>query len=237
MLEVAAWTLGSLPACAIAFGLLERRFGARAAPPRTRGELARDLACWVFVPLLTALALERLGLDARLRGAALTRAGELPVWLQAALALLLADLVGYATHRAFHSRVLYRWHALHHARGRVDWLAAGRMHPINDLLSAAARTVLLGLVGFDLGALAPYLPLVLFHLVFIHADLPIDFGPLRWVLVSPAFHRHHHTQAGGRQNLASIFPWIDAAFGTAEVTRRARDAASQGELVTRRDEA
>ena len=42
------------------------------------------------------------------------------------------------------------------------------------------------------------------------------FGPFRYVLASPAFHRWHHTseEEGLDRNFAGLFPWIDLLFGT-----------------------
>ena len=48
-----------------------------------------------------------------------------------------------------------------------------------------------------------------------HPD-PSIFGPLRFVVASPAFHRWHHAldDDGIGRNFAAIFPFIDLAFGT-----------------------
>src|SRR5262249_8355033 len=42
------------------------------------------------------------------------------------------------------------------------------------------------------------------------------FGPLRYVLASPVFHRWHHTtqEEGLNRNFAPTFPFLDLAFGT-----------------------
>lgn len=50
----------------------------------------------------------------------------------------------------------------------------------------------------------------------VHANLDWDFGWFRYVLVSPVYHRWHHTSAerGGSSNFAGTFPLYDLAFGT-----------------------
>ena len=42
------------------------------------------------------------------------------------------------------------------------------------------------------------------------------FGPFRYLVASPRFHRWHHTseQEGLDRNFAGPFPWIDVVFGT-----------------------
>ena len=50
----------------------------------------------------------------------------------------------------------------------------------------------------------------------LHANVNWSYGPLRYVVPSPMFHRWHHpTEAEGLEtNFAGLFPVIDLAFGT-----------------------
>lgn len=50
----------------------------------------------------------------------------------------------------------------------------------------------------------------------MHADLNWRFGPFRYLIASPVFHRWHHTgmQRGGMKNFTATFPVIDLIFGT-----------------------
>ncbi len=50
---------------------------------------------------------------------------------------------------------------------------------------------------------------------FIHANLRWRFGPLEWLITTPAFHHWHHTLTGPiNRNYASTLPWLDWIFGT-----------------------
>ena len=50
---------------------------------------------------------------------------------------------------------------------------------------------------------------------FIHANLRWRFGPLEWLISTPAFHHWHHTLNGPiNRNYASTLPWLDWIFGT-----------------------
>jgi sterol desaturase/sphingolipid hydroxylase (fatty acid hydroxylase superfamily) len=218
LLELLAVLTLSLPALALSLGALERRFGARDRRRRTRTDTVLDVSLWFGVPLLTEALTRVIGVADHVRPSslsALIRAQ--PLWLQGLEALLLADLAGYLSHRVFHGRLLWRFHALHHTTGRVDWLTSARFHPLNDVVSSWFRLVVLAFAGFELHRFAPLLPVVWLHLVVIHADLPTRWGPLRWLLVSPLYHRVHHTHGGDPKNLASIFPFIDWMFGTAHM--------------------
>jgi sterol desaturase/sphingolipid hydroxylase (fatty acid hydroxylase superfamily) len=92
----------------------------------------------------------------------------------------------------------------------------------------------LGSVVVGLVVLAPFLT---FHAIFLHANVPWGFGPLRYFVSSPAFHRWHHTtQAEGLdKNFAGLFPFIDLAFGTFYMPRDRQPAAFgiQGNPVAR----
>ena len=54
------------------------------------------------------------------------------------------------------------------------------------------------------------------YTILVHADVEWTFGPLRYVLVSPAFHRWHHSKAAEAmdRNFASLLPLWDVLFGT-----------------------
>ena len=145
-----------------------------------------------------------------------------PRWLQAAELLVAADFIAYWEHRLFHGRALWRIHAVHHSSEQLDWLAAFRVHPLNDIGSGVCRSLPLLALGFAPLVLAGVLPLLTIHAIFLHANVPWSFGPLRYVISSPAFHRWHHTsQDEGRdRNFAGLFPVWDLLFGTFHLPRQ-----------------
>ena len=50
---------------------------------------------------------------------------------------------------------------------------------------------------------------------FVHANLYWRFGPLEWLVATPAFHHWHHTNDEHRDhNYAALLPVIDRLFGT-----------------------
>jgi len=214
------------------FALLERLWP---AVPRHRSlaALRADLLWWFFTPLVTK-ALTRLAIVLAVVAAALAlgrpldraslaamlapRAAiaRLPMPAQLAGFLLVSDLAAYAMHRLFHHRPLWRFHAVHHSSTEVDWLSAVRIHPVNDALMRLAQAVPILLLGFDPALLAGWVPVLAFQSILVHANVPWDFGPLRHVVASPAFHRWHHAldDEGIGRNFAALFPFIDLAFGT-----------------------
>ena len=209
--------------------------------PRWRRDTPTDLLYWLFTPLVSGaiarmtvvvaivlLAL-RAGhtLDRAAIGAYVWAGGVVqrqPVWLQVVQVLLIGDLIGYATHRWFHGRRLWKFHAVHHSSTQVDWLSSVRLHPVNDVLSRVAQAVPIVLLGYPPTIVAAYVPLLSFYAILLHANVSWDFGPLRLVIASPAFHRWHHAREadGQGKNFAGLFPFIDAVFGTLHLPRDRR---------------
>src|SRR5438477_457767 len=58
--------------------------------------------------------------------------------------------------------------------------------------------------------------IVALYAIGLHANVRWTFGPLRYMLASPTFHRWHHTSedAGLDKNFAGLFPIWDLMFGT-----------------------
>jgi sterol desaturase/sphingolipid hydroxylase (fatty acid hydroxylase superfamily) len=214
------------------FWLLERWQPSLRGQRRAAGETRLDVAYWFFTPLVTrvvtrvsvgvVLVFVALGqgvtLD-ELRRAATTRqtwVTSLPLVVQVPLILLLADVLAYWSHRLFHGRWLWPFHAVHHSSRTVDWLSSVRLHPVNDALSRIAQVLPLYWLGFNRAALAAFVPFLTLYALLLHANVSWSFGPLRYILASPTFHRWHHTTEaeGLDKNFAGLFPFIDLAFGT-----------------------
>jgi sterol desaturase/sphingolipid hydroxylase (fatty acid hydroxylase superfamily) len=193
-------------------------------------EIVTDLCYWFIIPLFARYL--RIGL--LVLGAALifninTAEGlvefyddghgplaQLPLWLQAGIFLIGADLMMYGIHRTFHRPVMWKYHAVHHSSKDLDWISAARFHPVNIMLGSVATDVVLLLAGISPNVLVFLGPFTIAHSAFVHANLKWTLGPFKYVLAGPVFHRWHHTaaDAGGEKNFASTFPVIDLIFGT-----------------------
>lgn len=229
----AAGLLFGLIVLGLGFGLLERVAPARAGQRWLRPGISTDLAWWFFTPLVTK-SLTRVAIAVAVVLAALAWGvparrdrieaflgprgpiSELPWGAQLAILLFLADGIAYAMHRWFHRPVLWPFHAVHHSSTQVDWLSSVRLHPVNDVLIRLAQAVPIVLLGFDASLLAAYVPLLTFYAIFVHANVRWSFGPLRYVIATPAFHRWHHAaqEEGLNRNFAGLFPLFDLVFGT-----------------------
>ena len=235
LMQLAAVTLPALrnlAVLAVVFTLLSMLVAAcNKAPPWWRKpDLSTDL-CWAIVPqllykfahtLMLILGMGALygitdptGFD-RFVTEGLGPLAHLGFWPQVALYLLGNDLVMYSTHRLFHSVHLWRFHAVHHSSEHLEWTSASRFHPVDQILHGILADVVMLLLGIPPEVLVWLLPFTVGSSALVHANLDWDFGVFRYLLVSPVYHRWHHTSAerGGSSNFAGTFPLFDLLFGT-----------------------
>ena len=224
------WTLIFAAVAFGVFGLLRQAQPCNPGQPRWFGrEMGIDVLWWMLSLVLygnLAVVLTRLLLQGiygsggqRLFEALLAGRGplsHLPVLVQAGLVIFIVDVIQYWLHRAFHSRWLWPFHAVHHSPKQLDWTATWRIHPVNFVFYetvAAVVTILMGCSPITLIIVGPF---NFFSAALVHANLNWTFGPFRFVLASPVFHRWHHASdpAIHDKNFAPTFPFLDLLFGT-----------------------
>ena len=214
----------------VVFGMLERLWPSIPKQPKWRRGVWLDTLYWFVTPMISQvlsmisiavlllpfyLLLGRsLNWESILAGSG--PMAQLPLWLQGAIAIVVGDFIGYWTHRWHHTRQLWDYHAVHHSSEIMDWLSAVRLHPINDVISRVAQASPLLLLGMSPIAVELYVPFLSSYVALIHANVSWTYGPFRYVLASPAFHRWHHTmdEEGWGKNFAGLFPIYDVIFGT-----------------------
>lgn len=132
-------------------------------------------------------------------------------------AVFIANLGGYVGHRLSHEvPFLWRFHAIHHSISEMDWLAAARVHPLDQIVTKALTIIPLYVMGFSKATFGVYLAVALFQAVLVHANVRINVGPLRWLITTPQFHHWHHSNEPEalNKNFAGELPLLDLIFGT-----------------------
>ena len=147
-----------------------------------------------------------------------------PAWLKIAAALVVGEIGFYWGHRWCHEiPFLWRFHSIHHSAEQVDFLVTTRVHPVDAVftrLCGLAPLYVLGLSAPIRGASLVAILVLLQNMAwafFIHANVRWRFGPLEWLIATPAFHHWHHTNDGPayvNKNYAPLWPWVDRLFGT-----------------------
>ena len=140
-----------------------------------------------------------------------------PSWVQIVAGFAITTVGGYAGHRAAHEvPLLWRFHRVHHSVRDMDWLAANHLHPLDETFGRSAAVLPLYALGFGRVSLGAFVILITVQAIFIHANVRISLGPVRWVIATPQFHHWHHAQEpeAYNTNFAGEFPVLDALFGT-----------------------
>ncbi len=139
-----------------------------------------------------------------------------PVWLQAIEIVLLGDLLIYWGHRLAHRfDFLWRFHRVHHTAETLDWVAAYREHPLDGLYTQLLVNLPSLVCGFSVSTIAGVAAFRGMWGVFIHSNVDIPLGPLKYVLGSPRLHHwHHEIDSGDHVNFANMMPVMDLLFGT-----------------------
>src|SRR5215471_15434727 len=124
-----------------------------------------------------------------------TRLADIPLdaaWSWLAL-FIGVEFFYYWFHLASH-RIRWLWatHAVHHSATRFNLSAAVRLGWTGQLTGGFIFFLPLVRIGFQPLAVAFMLALGLLYQFFLHTALPIDLGPLEWVLNTPRHHRVHH---------------------------------------------
>lgn len=147
------------------------------------------------------------------------------------LMLLLSDLGAFLAHWCQH-RIPFLWefHKVHHSATTLNPLTNNRSHPVDLMLISNLTGLLVGVaVGVAgylsnstlddttivwINATVVAAPLILEN--FQHSHIPISFGRLDHVFMSPLMHQIHHSKAPEHldKNLAQIFSFWDKMAGT-----------------------
>jgi sterol desaturase/sphingolipid hydroxylase (fatty acid hydroxylase superfamily) len=213
-------------ALVLATVVCERLWPAEARPLLARGHVQDGcyllLYALAIAPFMTLLSV---GSAVILRGHASSLEGgwtaHWPVWAIVVTTLVAMDLCNWLAHWADH-RIdgLWRLHALHHSQEELSVLTSFRAHPLMHTTGFVLATVpVLVLAGAH-----PLAPVVITAYVCLgtlpHANVRWSYGPLKWVLVSPAYHRLHHSVERQDRNLGVVLTVWDVVARRARFPRR-----------------
>jgi len=154
--------------------------------------VVRLMALFV-VPLAAVSA----ALWAEAQGWGLLNWTALPGWLETLIALLVLDLAIYGQHVASHKVPLFwKLHQMHHSDVDIDVTTAVRFHPIEIGLSMLWKIVVVLALGPAAAAVVLFEVILNGCAMFNHANVhlpPALDGFLRLFVVTPDFHRVHHS--------------------------------------------
>ena len=141
---------------------------------------------------------------------------SLPGAVRIVMAIFLVDFMIYWIHRAQHRfNPLWRTHAWHHSIEQLYWFSGFRtsfLHSfIYNIPQAAVPMLVFNLspleagIGYSIGILIQF---------WEHTNLNVRIGPLKYLIITPAYHRVHHSTEHSRTNFGTTFSLWDRMFGT-----------------------
>jgi sterol desaturase/sphingolipid hydroxylase (fatty acid hydroxylase superfamily) len=222
--------------------LLPRRAPHARRAPRWLSNLGLMFLGTVAIRFLLPFAAGEAAFMAEERRWGLLNLAGMPYPLKFALGFLWLDLVIYWQHRLFHERpLLWRLHKVHHLDLDLDASSGVRFHPVEYLVSMLIKIAAVALMGVH------FLTVLVFEIVlnavstFHHAAIalprPLD-AVLRLLLVTPDYHRVHHSTYADETNSNYAFnlTWWDRLFGSyVPQPREPHEAIALG-LAEERDE-
>lgn len=147
-------------------------------------------------------------------------------WLKANLLMTLLigvmalDFSSWLVHLVMHkSRLLWRFHLVHHTDTSVDVTTGLRHHPGDSLLRGIFFLLLIFIAGAPVYSVMIYQTLVILSTAFTHANIRLpgwlDRG-LSILLISPDMHKvhHHWKQPYTDSNYGAVFSIWDRLLGT-----------------------
>lgn len=153
-------------------------------------------------------------------------------WFAFLAYLVVLDFIDYWLHRAQHS-VGWWWglHALHHSQRQMTMWSDNRNHLLDDLIRDSILVIAARLIGIVPGQFVAVVACTQLLESLSHANVRLWFGPVfERVLVSPRFHRLHHSIGAGHEsnghgtlgghNFAVLFPVWDVLFRTGDFSLR-----------------
>ncbi|MEL7025254.1 MAG: sterol desaturase family protein [Pseudomonadota bacterium] len=214
----------------------------RIAPRRRPTALARRwfgnmgllLSGTLFVRIVLPIVPVGVALWAQTQGLGLLNLVAIPPWLSVVAGVMILDFAIYWQHRAMHAvPLLWRLHRVHHADTGFDVTTALRFHPLEIGLSLLYKFAVIVLFGASPIAVFVFELLLNISAMFNHSNIRLPESVdrvLRRVLVTPDFHRVHHSsrESETNQNFGFCLTLWDYLFGS--YTAQPRSAHEQMEI-------
>jgi sterol desaturase/sphingolipid hydroxylase (fatty acid hydroxylase superfamily) len=220
------WSLGSMvlyPIAILGIFILERKFPAVPTQKTLSIGLIHD-AMWVLVEAAASLVLFHW--YAKVLYATYTRhlgfltlpvPHSMPVLVRLAIGALVLDFGRWWQHWVHH-RVPWLWpfHAVHHSQRELNLFSEHRIHIVHYFLRYTLSVLPMLMLNLQEPTVLWWILLLSWHARLYHANIRSNFGPLRYLLVTPQSHRVHHSKESAHFNCnygATLSIW-DYLFGT-----------------------
>ena len=140
-----------------------------------------------------------------------------PLWVKIVAAVVVFDFLQWFHHWARHKvKAFWHFHAVHHSAREMNVFTDLRVHAAEYMIAEVLVFVPMFALGLPALAIMGVGSVRWWYTRFIHANIRTSMGPLKHVLVTPQFHRVHHSIEPQHQdkNFGVVFSVWDRMFGT-----------------------
>ena len=152
---------------------------------------------------------------------------EINIWIYTLIGLLLLDLIGaYLAHWTQHkTKIMWRFHLIHHTDTWIDTTTANRHHPGESVIRFVFTTLGVLIIGAPMWLVFLYQSMSVVFSQFNHANISLPKKIdrlLSYFIVSPDMHKvhHHYVLPYTDSNYGNIFSIWDRIFGTFTILDR-----------------
>lgn len=152
-----------------------------------------------------------------------------PVWAHITVLFILGDFIQWSVHMMLHKvKWMWEFHKVHHSVTEMGFAAHLRFHWMETIIYKSTLFIPMTMLGYGLQELffLHAFNVLIGHLN--HANINMDYGPLKYVLNNPKMHIWHHAKnipghhPNGVNFGISLSIW-DYLFKTAHVPHSGRD--------------
>jgi len=163
------------------------------------------------------LALLQAGYDKVTGGYRVQAWSDWPVWLRASAAFLINDFLQWFHHWVRHKvRPFWLFHVVHHSQREMNLFTDLRVHSVEYMISMVITIIPSLAFQLSTNTIMGIGVFMIWYTRLYHANIRSNFGPLKYVLVTPQSHRIHHSIEPRHQdrNFGVILSVWDRIFGT-----------------------
>jgi sterol desaturase/sphingolipid hydroxylase (fatty acid hydroxylase superfamily) len=185
--------------------------------------LAQDFVCFNIDAALKVAAIPafvgllKLAYDGTTGGYSVSAFDPWPMAIKVVFAITLFDFLQWFHHWVRHKvRAFWHFHVIHHAQRELNVFTDLRIHAGEYLIAETLVFVPMFALGLPALAVMGVGSVRWWYTRFIHANIRTNLGPLKHILVTPQFHRVHHSiEARHRdKNFGVVLSVWDRMFGT-----------------------
>lgn len=139
-----------------------------------------------------------------------------PIILLCGILLLSDFLIWFAHILRHHVPAFWYFHAVHHSQTELNLFSGLRFHIVDTAITYTIVALPMLALGVSAPSIILFRVLQRWYLRIYHANIKLNYGWLKYIMVTPQSHRIHHSTEPQHQdhNFGSLFIIWDHLFGT-----------------------